>query len=251
MKIAAISDIHGNMEAVEAVMNDIQNEGCEKVFVLGDYAMAGPEPVAAIEYFIEKSNDPKFTLIQGNTDLMIADYTENLYDSIKDKAPVMAEALKNDSELINPVQKKFLKNLPIQKEVEIEGVKFLLVHGSPRKNNEDILPDTPMNEVEKMLENVDADVVLCGHTHIPCGFQTSSRKTVVNTGSIGRTFFVEPNSEPKACYLVITVEDGKCVFEHRFVEYDKESASKKLAARDFEGSDKLAGMLLNPEIRHF
>ncbi len=251
MKIAVISDIHGNMEAIEAVMNDIEKQECEKVFVLGDYAMAGPEPVRAVEYFIDKSNDSKFTLIQGNTDLMIADYTEELYNSLKEKAPVMAEALKSDAELINPIQKKFLKNLPIQKEVEIEGVKFLLVHGSPRKNNEDILPDTPMGEVEKMLENVDADVVLCGHTHIPCGFQTSTKKTVVNAGSIGRTFFVEEQSEPKSCYLIITVSNGKCIFEHRFVKYDKERAAEKLAARKFEGSDKLAGMLLNPRVRHF
>ena len=105
--------------------------------------------------------------------------------------------------------------------------------------------------VEKMLENVEADVVLCGHTHIPCGFQTESRKTVVNAGSIGRTFFVEPNSYPKACYLIIEVDNGSCVFQHQFVEYDKEQASEKLAAREFEGADKLAGMLINPEIRHF
>lgn len=251
MKIAVISDIHGNMEAIEAVMNDIKKQECEKIFVLGDYAMAGPEPARAVDYFINKSQDSRFTLIQGNTDLMIADYTEELYNSLKEKAPVMAEALKNDAELINSVQKKFLKELPIQKEVEIECVKFLLVHGSPRKNNEDILPDTPMKEVEKMLENVDANVVLCGHTHIPCGFQTSTGKTVVNAGSIGRTFFVEPNSEPKACYLTITVENGKCVFEHHFVNYDKESAAEKLTKREFKGAAKLAGMLLNPEVRHF
>lgn len=251
MKIAVISDIHGNMEAAAAVMTDIEKQECGKVFVLGDYAMAGPEPVAAVEYFIAKSNDPKFTLIQGNTDLMIADYSERLYNTLKEKAPIMAEALKNDAELINPVQKKFLKGLPIQKEVETDGVKFLLVHGSPRKNNEDILPDTPMEEVEKMLENVDADVVFCGHTHIPCGFQTSVRKTVVNAGSVGRTFFVEPNSETKACYLLVTVRNGKCLFEHRFIPYDKVHASKKLAAREFKGADKLAGMLLNPEVRHF
>ena len=153
MKIAVISDIHGNMEAIEAVMQDIEERGCEKIFVLGDYAMAGPEPADAVDFFMSKMNDSKFVMIQGNTDLMIADYTEGLYTSLKDKAPVMAEALKNDAQILNPVQKGFLKNLPIQKEVEAGGVKFLLVHGSPRKNNEDILPDTPMVEVEKMLED--------------------------------------------------------------------------------------------------
>lgn len=247
MKIAVISDIHGNMDAVEAVMEDIKSQECEKIFVLGDYAMAGAEPSDTIDYFMKRKDNPEFVLIQGNTDLMIADYSEEIYQNIKNSAPIMAEALKNDAEIINPEQKYFLKNLPIQKEVEESGVKFLLVHGSPRRNNEDILPDTPIEEVDKMLENVNADVVLCGHTHIPCGFQTASRKTVVNAGSIGRPF----TKEPKSCYLLIYADYGRCVFEHRFVEYNKERASEKLSKRNFEGADKLAQMLLNPEKRHF
>ncbi len=247
MKIAVISDIHGNMEALEAVMEDIKKRECNKIFVLGDYAMAGPEPADTVEYFMKRKYNLEFKMIQGNTDLMIADYSEELYNNLKEKAPVMAEALKCDAETLNPVEKTFLKELPIQLEVEEGGVKFLLVHGSPRKNNEDILPDTPMEEVEKMVENVNADVILCGHTHIPCGFQTSKKKTVVNAGSIGRPF----TPEPKSCYLTVTVEDKKCLFEHHFVEYDKEHASAKLAKREFKGSDKLAGMLLDPKVRHF
>lgn len=247
MKIAVISDIHGNMEAIEAVIEDINKQECEKIFALGDYAMAGPEPNLAVDYFMKLEGKYDSRLIQGNTDLMIANFSDELYESLKEKAPIMAEALKNDVHLLNPVQKRFLKTLPIQLEVEEGGVKFLLVHGSPRKNNEDILPDTPISEVEKMVEKVDADVILCGHTHIPCGFQTSSRKTVVNAGSIGRPF----TPEPKACYLVITIENGSCVFQHRFVDYNKERASEKLAKREFQGGEKLAGMLINPTVRHF
>ena len=247
MRVAVISDIHGNMQAIEAVMKDIKARDCEKNFVLGDYAMAGPEPIQAVQYFMDKQFDSDYAMIQGNTDLMIADYNENLYGMLKEKAPIMAEALKNDSESINDSEKMFLKNLPIQLEIELEGVKFLLVHGSPRKNNEDILPTTPIEEIDKMLENVSADVVLCGHTHLPCGFQTSSKKTVVNVGSIGRPF----TSEPKSCYLTIDVSDGKCLFEHHFVEYDNNMASEILRNRKFFGADKLADMLLNPKERHF
>lgn len=247
MKIAVISDIHGNLDALEAVMTDIEKEGCEKIFVLGDYAMAGPEPVAVVDWFFKKQFDSKFKMIQGNTDLMIADFSDELFNFVKTKAPIMAEALKNDVELLNPVQKDFLKKLPIQLQIEEEGVKILLVHGSPRKNNEDILPETPLAEVEKMLENVEADVVLCGHTHLPCGFQTSKKKTVVNVGSIGRPFTVDP----KSCYLKLTVNAGKCLFEHKFVNYNKEYASGKLRKRAFVGADKLADMLINPKVRHF
>lgn len=247
MKIAVISDIHGNMEALEAVMKDIENEGCEKIFALGDYAMAGPEPDTAINWFMQRENDNKFTLIQGNTDLMIADYSEDVYQAVKEKAPTMAEALKNDFWLINPIQRNFLRNLPEQKELEIEGVKILLVHGSPRKNNEDILPDLSMHKVEEIIAGTSADVILCGHTHIPCGFQTSKKQTVVNVGSVGRPF----TPEPKSCYLKLTITNGKCLFEHRFVEYNKETASLKLRKREFVGSNKLANTLLDPKLRHF
>ena len=247
MKIAVISDIHGNLEALEAVMEDIEKENCEKILVLGDYAMAGPEPQSVVDYFFKKQFDDKFVMIQGNTDLMIADYNEELYSTLKSKAPIMAEALKNDAKILNPIQKDFLKNLPIQLQVELEGVKILLVHGSPRKNNEDISPDLPLVEVEAMLENVEADVVVCGHTHLPCGFQTSKKQTVVNVGSVGRPF----TPEPKACYLKITISDGKTLFEHKFVKYNKEQASAKLRKREFSGAEKLADMLLNPTERHF
>ena len=179
---------------------------------------------------------------------MVANYNEELYEMLKDKAPVMAEALKDDVKVLNPYQKEFLKNLPIQLETEVEGVKFLLCHGSPRKNNEDILPDTPMEKVEEMLKNVDASVVFCGHTHIPCGFQTSKKQTVINAGSVGRPF---TEGRPEACWLKLTVADGKCVFEHRFVRYDNIKASETLKKRGFNGAEKLAQTLINPKERHF
>ena len=197
MKIAVISDIHGNMEALKAVLDDIKNEGCEKIFALGDYAMAGPEPVETVNWFMENTQKENITMIQGNTDLMIADYNEELYNFISSKAPVMAEALKNDVTLLSNEQKDFFKSLEEQKLIEIEGVKILLVHGSPRKNNEDILPDISMDKLLEILEGVEAGIVLCGHTHLPCGFQIPNKKIVVNVGSVGRPF----TPEPKSCYL--------------------------------------------------
>ena len=247
MKIAVISDIHGNMTALDAVMKDIKKNQCEKIFCLGDYVMAGPEPVLTLNWFFDNSFNSNFTMIQGNTDLMIADYNEELFLALKAKAPIMAEALKSDSGLINHIQRDFLKTLPAQKEVIVNNVKFLLVHGSPRRNNEDIMPETPIGEVEKIIDGVDADVILCGHTHIPCGFQTSTKKTVVNVGSVGRPF----TAEAKSCYLIITIVEGKCLFEHKFVEYDNFKAAEILKNRDFIGATKLADTLINPKLRHF
>ena len=111
MKIAVISDIHGNLEALEAVLRDIKHEGCERIFALGDYAMAGPEPDKTVEWFMLNQENLKITMIQGNTDCMIANYTEELQSLLSEKAPVMAEALKNDVKLLKASQKEFLKEL--------------------------------------------------------------------------------------------------------------------------------------------
>jgi len=114
MKIAVISDIHGNMEAVNAVIKDIEENECDRVFVLGDYAMAGPEPSQAVGFFMTKQYDSKYSLIQGNTDNMIANFSNEVYEGIKNNAPIMAEALKNDVEILSKEEKEFLKNLILQ-----------------------------------------------------------------------------------------------------------------------------------------
>lgn len=243
-KIAVISDIHGNIQALNTVLDDIKKLNIAEVFCLGDYAMAGPEPVKAVDYFMSKMNEYK--IIQGNTDEFIANFSDSIFENIKKNAPIMANALKNDVLLLSQKQKHFLKNLPKQLEIQVEGIKILLVHGSPRSNSENIFPNMSIEEIEKMLENTNADLVLCGHTHIPCGYQTNTKQTVINAGSVGRPF----TKDPKACYLIITANNSEFSVEHRMLEYDKKLASQILEKRNFDGADKLAKMLLNPELRH-
>lgn len=245
MKIAVISDIHGNMQALETVLVDIESEKCEKIFCLGDLAMAGPEPVKAIEWIKDLYKSGKLELIQGNTDEMIGNY-EKFGVLVKSSFPIMGNALENDVKLIPDTLKRFLKHLPAQKELEIEGVKILLVHGSPRKNDENILPDLPIEKVEEMVEGTTADLIFCGHTHIPCGYQTRKKQTIVNDGSVGRPF--TPN--PQACYVLVDFNKGAFEIKHKLLDYDKEKAAEILAKREFEGADKLAQILIKPEFRH-
>ncbi len=243
MKIAVISDIHANFPALEAVMKDIRRENCEKVFCLGDLAMAGPQPHMVID-FVRKQSD--WTVIQGNTDKLIAEYSQKTYEDVKQMYPMMANALADDARILEEDKKQYLKSLPPQLELEIEGVKVLLVHGSPRKNNENIFPNMPLNEVEEMIKDTDADLIFCGHTHQPCGYQTSSKQTVVNVGSVGR-----PMTEvPDACYVVADFNNGGFSINHKFVDYDRKLAAEIVRARGYEGADKIAGLLLNPTERH-
>ncbi len=244
MKIAVLSDIHGNFQALESVMKDIEQNNCEKVLCLGDLAMAGPQPRAVIDYVRKQNN---WIVIQGNTDKMIAEYTKETLENVRANAPVMANALLDDILYIEEDKKEYLKNLPAQKELEIEGVKILMVHGSPRRNNEDILPGMSLKTVEEIVQDTDADLIFCGHTHVPCGYQTNKKQTIVNVGSIGRPM----TKEPEACYVIANIQDGGFSIEHRFIDYDRFTASEIMKARGFDGAEKLAQMILEPSERHF
>ena len=63
-----------------------------------------------------------------------------------------------------------------------------------RANNEDILPEMPIEVVEEIIEGTDAKLILCGHTHVPCAYQTNKGQTVVNVGSVGRPMTPDPKS---------------------------------------------------------
>ena len=242
MKIAVISDIHANLHALTAVINDFEKKGVTKVFALGDYAMAGPQPNETISFIITQP----WEMIQGNTDKMIAEYSDELYQNVKNTFPVMAEALKYDVSVIGEKQKKFIASLPESKIIDIDGVKIHLVHGSPRKNNENIYPDLFPETVEEMVKDSPADLILCGHTHIPCGYQLNNKKTVVNVGSVGRS--MTPDAKP--CYVILEIMDGGYTIEHHFVEYDRELPMEIIKSHKFEGCEILAEMLVNTTKRH-
>ena len=246
MKIAVISDIHGNMQALDAVLKNIEQEKCDRIFCLGDLAMAGPEPEKTVETIKEFVQNSDFVCIQGNTDEMIANCDNQMIHMLEENNPVMAHALECDVTVLSEDSKNFLRNLPPKKELEIEGITILLVHGSPRKNNENIYDNLKVEEVEEMIAGTDANVIFCGHTHVPCGYQTNTKQTVVNVGSVGRPFA----KEPKACYAIIDVQGNEFTIKHNLVDYDVKTASEILKSRGFNGADKLAAMLLSATSRY-
>ena len=242
MRVAVISDIHANLIALEAVLKDIEQENCEHIICLGDLVLAGPQPKETLE-FIQQQN---WTIVQGNTDKLIVDYGQDIIGMLKENYPVMANALVDDINYITEDDKKFLEELAPMISADIDGVKILFVHGSPRANNENILPGRPLDEIEEIIADTEADLIFCGHTHIPCGYQTNKKQTVVNVGSVGRPM----TPSPLACYVVVDFENGIFNVRHKFVDYDREKASELVRARNFEGADQLAELLINPVNRH-
>lgn len=243
MRVAVLSDIHANVQGLEAVMTDVVEQGCEHVFCLGDLALAGPQPKEVMDYVMAQDT---WTVIQGNTDKMIAGYGPEVVEFLDAQYPVMANAIESDVELLDQNYRAYLSNLPPQLSQNIEGVEVLFVHGSPRANNEDILPGMPIETIEEIIADANEKLILCGHTHIPCGYQTVSGQTVVNVGSVGRPM----TEEPKSCYAIIDFNEGTFEIRHRFVPYDNHKAARLMSQRDFIGSDRLADMLLTPGQRH-
>lgn len=243
MRIAVLSDIHANAQALEAVMGDVVNQGCEHVFCLGDLALAGPQPKTVMDYVMAQNT---WTIIQGNTDKMIAQYGPEVVEFLEAQYPVMANAIADDVLQIDDTHRAFLAELPPILSFEVEGCTVLLTHGSPRANNEDILPGMPLEIVEEIIEGTTEKLILCGHTHIPCGYQTNTNQTVVNVGSVGRPM----THEPKACYTIVDFANGSFEVRHRFVTYDNVLAAQIMSQRGFVGADRLADLLLNPVERH-
>lgn len=248
MKIAIISDIHGNLDALTSVLENIEKEGCSKIFCLGDIAMAGPEPSLTIHKIQELIQTKDFYIIQGNTDKMLSVFSFDIQNAIMKVNAVMASAYFSDSQILTNEEKNFLAQLPEKQELTLFGVKILLVHGSPRRNDENIFPNMKIEEVEEIIKDTKSDVIFCGHTHMPCGYQTNTEQTVVNVGSVGRPF----SETPLSCYAIMEIDEEIGTFEikHNFVEYEVEKAAEKIRKRGFEGAEKLAKMLLHATSRY-
>lgn len=239
MKLAIISDIHGNLNALKAVLEDIKNNKIEKIYILGDLAFCGPQPKETVEFIRKELSD--HVIIQGNTDEMIVKATGEDNDPYMPKKEVMANALKYSQEVLTEDDKYFLANLPAQYIDEYDGLTLLFVHGSPRKNDEGIFPEVKYSMLDKMCEGVEQKIIFCGHTHYPIIHQ-SSGKTIVNVGSVGRPF----GENLRSVYAILDlteVKQRKFDIEHRYVKYDVEEAAAELEKCEFDGSDILAYML--------
>lgn len=238
MKIAVISDIHANTSALEAALDKIKSLKTDKIFCLGDILMAGYDPNGTAKIITELDN---LEIIQGNTDKMVACFSEELLEKAKKKSPCMGYALEDDLKIIDEKYKDFVRNLPESKYIEINGLKIQLVHGSPRQQDENIYPNLALEDVEKMVENSSADLILCGHTHIPCGYSLESGKTVVNVGSIGRSM-----TEDKMPYwAMLDIDDnGTFQIEHTSVKYDNKKVSEYIKNRGFKCALNLAKMYI-------
>lgn len=243
MKIAVISDVHGNKLALDAVLEDIKEKECDMLLCLGDIAMAGYDPNYTVSTlkFLQSENSPlKTEIIAGNTDIMLLNYSETLFNKVLEFAPCMAYSMQEDLKILEKENLDFLKTLKINKNLTIDGVKIFMCHGSPIKIDERILPETDVKHLDDMCKKIDADIILCGHTHVPCGFQLDCGKTLMNVGSVGRPMTFDKS----ATYAILDTQgdDMEYSVAHHIVKFDNKKVKEFILVRNFKDCETLANM---------
>ncbi|MFZ5652733.1 MAG: metallophosphoesterase family protein [Bacillota bacterium] len=221
MKTAFISDIHGNLHALETVLKDIGARGVSRVYCAGDLVGYGPRPGEVIE-MIRKKGIPT---VMGNYDDAVGnmrlicgcDYKDE--ESLRLGESSMAWTRDNTAEDC----KKWLRELPAEIKIEDSGLNMLLVHGSPRSLNEYLYEDIEDSYLNELLEESGADVIVCGHTHLPYARKLSGGY-IVNAGSVGKP----KGGSPNATYIIVNADGKGLSVEIAEVPYDYEKTAGEI-----------------------
>jgi putative phosphoesterase len=223
--VAFIADVHSNIEALEAVLSRI---GEEEVYCLGDMVGYGANPNEVIDLLKERG----VVTIAGNHDYAVA-----TGDTAQFNARAAMAVLWTRNRL-DKATLAFLRDLPLQRRVELEGVSVGMVHGSPDDPLwEYVHPATHEFVFTRYLDKAGADVLALGHTHVPFVWKGGGR-LVFNPGSVGQP----RNGDRRASFARLLTGGGKPEVQEVKVEYDCERAAAKI--RDAGLPDQLASRLL-------
>ncbi len=202
MRVALISDIHGNIVSLEAVLADIERQNVDQIICLGDVATLGPKPVAVMDRIRELGCE----CIIGNHDFFLLNPTV-LHEYMD--APWFADSIAWCAKQLRPIDFEFLDTFKPIIEVTLSDKNSLLCfHGSPKSNTYIILAMTPPTTVDELLFGHKATVMAGGHTHMQMMRQHKGIM-LVNAGSVGMPFeqalFVHaPRYLPWAEYAIVT-----------------------------------------------
>lgn len=175
MKVAIISDIHGNLHALERVLEQIDREGPYQIVCLGDVIAFGPQPVEVL-HRIRLLGCP---VIMGNCDDFFVRWP------LPEENSLNYAQVKWAAGQLSPEDSAFMASFRPAVSVPLEnGETLLCFHGSPRSNTEIILAATPEEELTKMLGDFDATVMIGGHTHLQL-IRRLPHTLLANAGSIG------------------------------------------------------------------
>jgi putative phosphoesterase len=173
MKVAFISDIHSNLEALKKVLEEIEKMKIGNIFCIGDICGYGPNPSRCVE-IIKKLKIP---CVKGNHDYAVLTKDTSWFN------PYAAAAIEWQTEQLDEDKKTFLEKLPEKIVTTLGNIRFYLVHGSPRNPIWEYVYEEDIKE--EFVKNLSCDVLVMGHTHIPF-IKRFGDCFVINSGSVGQ-----------------------------------------------------------------
>jgi putative phosphoesterase len=180
VRVAALYDVHGNLPALEAVLADVD---ADLVVVGGDIA-AGPWPAETLERLRALGDRARF--IRGNAD------REVVQPGVRGLAP--PEMMDFTREQLSDEQLDFLGSLPLTTSADVDGLgSVLFCHATPRDDEQIFTRISPDERWQEVLHGVEADVVVCGHTHVQFDRRVGELR-LVNAGSVGMPYEHEPGA---------------------------------------------------------
>jgi predicted phosphodiesterase len=232
MRYALISDIHANLPALQAVLADIdERQHADAVYHLGDLTGYAPWPNEVVELLRER----RIPGIAGNYDSTVA--TNYKHCGCRADSPHEEELSHLSYEWtqahVSAATKRYLASLPFRADIRplgghMSGPSIILLHGNQTLNTVYVTEDRDDAFLEKMGDDVGArsgDIICFGHTHKP--WQRAVRGIhFVNTGSVGRS----KDGNPRACYVVLTIEGAGSRVEFVRVDYDVEQSARGIIA---------------------
>jgi putative phosphoesterase len=224
VRVAALYDVHGNLPALKAVLAELDYDAVDAIVIGGDVA-AGPFPSETIDLL--RSLGDRVRWLRGNADRELAPGEEG------NAPPELIDWIRAR---LSEDQIAFLHGLPEQLALDIDGLgRVLFVHATPRNDTEIFTAITPDERVAPVLAGVDADVMVCGHTHVQFDRVVDGVR-IVNAGSVGMPY----EDEPGAYWLRLgpAVEHRRTLFEPAPHDFPGEwpSATRDEATELFERS---------------
>jgi putative phosphoesterase len=219
MRVALISDIHGNRVSLDAVLADMEREPIDEVICLGDVATLGPQPRETVT----RLQDLDCHFIMGNHETDVLDITG--MEQRQEAAPIVIEAVKWCADQLSDEQLNFLRSFRPTLELQLDVETTLLCfHGSSKSNTDIILATTPPDELDALLVGSTATILAGGHTHIPM-LRRHHGQVMVNPGSVGEPLVQMPIRGlpyifPWAEYAILSAEQGAVNVEFRRVPVD-------------------------------
>ena len=230
MKIGIISDIHGNVKALNAVLKKLENHNIEKIICLGDLIGGAPMSEEVVQKIIEIKDN--LIIVRGNRERYIIEGMPKVVHD--EKIEVSKEQherfiwLKNS---LSDSAKEYIHTLPKELTYEVDGKKIYICHYPMRKdgNFRHHVKNATPKENEVMFEGIDADMYLYGHTHEEI-YNNINNKMYINPGALGC-----PCKTNYAPYGILTVNNGKQEYEQKYAEYNVQEVIDDIKQIKFPG----------------